>query len=344
MRAAPANPPAGLPDVLIVDDAIDARFNLVSEGKRFRCEFMREGPVYYPEIGKGIEVVRRATILRDLQSFVGKPLTLEHVDPRLNVGDAAVFAKIAHGKVDGVGFDKDTGWFFCEGDVTSDAARDPSLNPSAGFRVLQTSAGGRWNNVPYERELSRLEFHHLALSRLRSRYEESDFRLNAVKTPEGNTAMKLLFWKKDPAKPDAAATQEERDLPAETRLNVAGKDVPLADLIASHEAEEKRKTELVASRENALNDDTEVLVAGKPVKISVLKASHAARENAVTAAANEAAEARENAAKQARGTAAFQQLQGARGAAAASPALSQNSGSPQEQLARGVNRYGSGQN
>ncbi len=339
-----------MPEIVLVDDAVEARFNLVSEGKRFRCDFMREGPVYYPEIGKGIEVVRRATILRDLQSFVGKPLTLEHVDPRLNVADPAVFSRISHGKVDAVGFDKDTGWFFCEGDVTSAAARDPALNPSAGFRVLQTSAGGRWNNVPFERELSRLEFHHLALSRSRSRYEESEFRLNAVKTPEGKTAMKLMFWKKDPAKPDAAPAAVEHDLPAETRLNVAGKDVPLADLIASHEAEEKRKGEEaeVAARANAaapaLTDDTEVMVGGKPVKISALKASYAARENAATAAADQAAEARENAAKQARGTAAFNQLAAARGAAATSPTIAQSSGSPQEQMQRGVDRYGSGRN
>ncbi len=329
-----------MPDVL---DQVEARFNVASDGKRFRCDFMREGPVYYPEIKKGIECVRRKTIEAGLNSFVGRPATIEHVDVRLNAEDPKVRA-VTFGIVDKVGFDADNGWAFLEGEVTdADRARQAAaLNPSCGFRVLSTGPGGRWNNVPYERELTQIEFHHLAMSKSRSRYEESDFRLNAVTNDQGETTMfKFLFKKKDAADPAAAPVTVEHDVPADTVVKIGTKEVRLNSLIEAEEKAQqaeadKVKTDAEATARlnaaSAINDDTEVLVSGKPVKIGVLRASAEARENAVsTAAARKAAEGRES----------FDTLAAARGRQVTPASISASSNSLQDQLARGASEYGS---
>lgn len=281
----------------------EARLNVAADGKRFRCDFIREGPVSYENIGKGIECIRRGTIESRLNSFLGKPLTIEHIDPRLNVADPAVFAQHAHGKVDKVGRDADTGWFFCEGEITTDAGREAALalNPSCGFRVNMTGPGGRWNNVRYERELTDIEFHHLALCSGRARYEEADFRLNAIINPANGDITMFKFVKKILGANGAAATTEEVELPATTVIKIGDKEVRLNEAVDAFNADQAEQAAAAkkkkddddaaaaaagtagAARENALTDDSEVLVDGKPVKVAVLRQAYEARENAIKA-------------------------------------------------------------
>lgn len=282
----------------IVD--VEARLNVAADGKRFHCDFIREGPVYFAD--KGVEVLRRETILANLQTFIGKPLTIEHIDPRMNVTDPAVFATVAHGRIDNVGFDKETGWFFCEGDVTTDQGRDAAgrMSPSCGYNVLGKGAGGRWNNLPYERELTAIEFHHLALTTKRPRYEEADFRLNAVTNPKGDIIMFKFLRKLVPAKAGDQPVTEEVEIPSDTTIKLAnGKEVRLNAVIEAHttaeEAAAKKKKDDddaaaaaaagADSRANAITDDTVVVVAGKQVLVKDLRAAYEARENAVAAEA-----------------------------------------------------------
>lgn len=280
--------------------------------------------MFYPEINKGIEVLRRATIMEALDTFIGKPLTIEHIDPRMNVADEAVMAKVSHGVVDKVGLDKDTGWFYCEGTIASEAARAgaATMNPSCGFRVNETGAGGRWNNLPYERELTNIEFHHLALTNKRPRYEEAEFRLNSVLSDQGKTMKFKLLRTIAAALTGGAPTVQEVDVPEDATVKLAnGKEVRLNAVIEAHEkaetaaataAEEQKKKDAAAadaSRTNAVTDDTEVLVAGKKVKVKDLTAAYEARENAAAAETKRLEdEARLNAAK---GSADFTKLQNA---------------------------------
>ena len=333
------------------ETAGEARLNVAADGKRFRCDFIREGPVYYPEIKKGIECIRRSTIEARLNSFIGKPLTIEHIDPRLNVADPEIFNKVAHGKVDKVGRDADTGWFFCEGEITTDAGREAAfaLNPSCGFRVNMTGPGGRWNNVPYERELTEIEFHHLALCTGRSRYEEADFRLNAIINPNGEITMFKLLRKILPAKAGEAATTEEVEIPATSVIKVGDKEIRLNEAVDLYTADQeaaaaKKKKEdddkaaadaaAGAARTNALTDDSEVLVAGKPVKVAVLRQAYEARENAIKAENDrKAEEARLNAA---RGAADFTKLNAAAaGASVIRKDFPQSAGTLDEGMKRG---------
>ena len=342
---------------------LEARFNVAEGGKRFRCDFIREGPVDYSDIGMGIEVLRRETISAALNSYIGRPLTLGHVSTTLAAErlDAAT-----EGRVDKVGWDPDTGWFFCEGTVETDAARAAAMTmrPSAGLIVKSYGPAGRWNNVKYERELTAIEFHHLALVP-RGRYEEADFRLNAVTQPTGAITMKLLARIKKLIDGKEQDVTEERELAPDTEIDVGGTKVRLNALIESKQALDKAEADRLAkekadkdaadaARANEITDATTVLVDGKPVTIADLKAAHAAnatRENAVKAAADAAAEAakakakkeeeeRLNAAKL--GAKSFETLATAQQRAAGSQiSVAGSSGSEQEALERGAARYGS---
>lgn len=285
------------------ESALEARLNVSADGKRFRCEFIREGPVDYSDNGLGIECLRRATIERHLQSFIGKPLTLEHIDPRLNVGDPAIFAQYAHGVVDKVGQDAD-GWFYCEGEITTEQARReaPSRNPSCGYLVKMTGPGGRWNNVPFKRELTEIEFHHLALCSGRSRYEESEFRLNATTEDQGKTMKFKLLRTIVAAVAGGKATTEEVELSGDTVLKLpTGGEIRLNDAVEAYaedekekaeeaEAEKKKKEAEEAGRENAITDETEVMVGDKKVKVAVLREAYTSRQNAAQVEKDRAAE------------------------------------------------------
>lgn len=275
----------------IVD--VDARLNVAADGKRFRCDFIREGPVFYGD--KGIEVLRRATIQSCLQSFIGKPLTIEHIDPRLNVADPEVMKRVAHGVVDAVGFDAETGWFWCQGDVTSDKGREAAgrMSPSCGYNVTEKIGGGRWNNLPYEREPVGIAFHHLALTEKRPRYEEADFRLNAVTDNEGKTMAFKFIKTIAAALAGGAPTVTEVEIPADATIKSAtGKEYRLNAVIEAQEAaaiaaETAAAAAAPDARANAITDETEVLVRGKKVKVKDLIAAEDARLNAVAAAETE---------------------------------------------------------
>lgn len=242
--------------------ALSARFNVVEGGKRFHCEHLREGPVSYADRGLGIEVLRRSTIESANQSFIGKPLVIEHVNPRLNVADPEV-RRVTVGFCDKVGMTPD-GWAFVEGafapEVTDEQRADfAALNPSCGYNVIGVGSGGRWNNVPYERELTAIEFHHLALCRGRSRYEESEFRLNAITHPTGDKSMSFftLFKKKPAALAGAAPVVEEIQIPADTTIKLpSGREVRLNDVVASQENADKDKAAVDAAETAAKAGET----------------------------------------------------------------------------------------
>lgn len=308
----------------------------------------------YADVGKGIEVLRQRTIAAANETFVGKPLVLEHVDPRFN-SDAPEILRVRVGTCDRVGF-TDDGWAFSEGPwdesvSAEDRQRYAALNPSCGYRVLATGRGGRWNNIPYERELTRIEFHHLALCKQRSRYEESEFRLNAVTNPQGEITMFKFLRKFIPAGAPAGTVPvtEEVEIPSDTVIKIGTREVRLNDVIA---AEEKANTEAgkppvaddgksageraaeaaAAGRLNAAKDDTLVIVAGKQITVRQLRENAEARENATRAATEKsAAEARENVA---RGTEDFRKLANA-AAAAPKEEYPQTAGTLEEGMKRG---------
>ena len=296
MRSRQAKPSPCLRDNIAL---CDARLNFADDGRHFRCDFIREGPVYFQT--HGIEVLRRGTIEAALESYVGKPLVIEHISPSIDVADASKFVR--HGTIEKAGFDKESGWFFCEGVVDTEEGKRAALelNPSCGYRVnAKDDRPCRWNNIPYARELTQIEFHHLALTKIRPRYEEADFRLNAVENQTGAPTMFKFLKKFIPTGAPAGTvpTVEEIEIPADTTIKLAnGQEVRLCSVIEEHEkaaqetpeakeAREKKAKEeadAAAARVNAVTDETEVIVAGKPVKVGDLRRDHEARLNAAEA-------------------------------------------------------------
>lgn len=332
------------------------RFNIAPSGKRFRCEFIEPGFVSYDDVpGCGMELLRKNAIEASLQSAIGMALTIGHVPTKTPIP-----ANKIHGRIDKVGYDERTNWFFCEGTVDTDQARNElraGKKGSVGFIVLETGPGGRDHNITYTQELSRLNFHHLAIVD-NPRYDGAEFRLNSV---QPKPAMSLFKWIKKTLRPASEAggaettVEETGTLPADATLEIDGKQVRLNDVVAAKIAADEK-----TARENAISGDAEIEYApGKTAKLSELIASHRANEtpaettdekkareeteraNAVKAkAAADAKAARENEAKV--GAESYRVVQEARQTAAPVAVERANSANTvQEQIARGASRYGS---
>lgn len=341
-------------------EVIGERLNIAPSGKRFRCDFLEPGFVNYADVGAGVELVRKNTICACMATLVGQPLIVGHI----GVG-APVPAGKVHGRIDHVGYDERTNWAFCEGTIDTDRARDlirAGWKPSVGMRVLATGPGGKDHNIAYTQELTRLNFHHLAIVE-NPRYQGADIRLN--KNQE-KPAMSVIKWIKKVLRPateagGAATTVEETgELPVDTTLEIDGKPVRMNELVEAH----KEKAAAEAARENAIGADDQVEIDGKPVKVSELVATYQARKNAAPEGEKEETdeekkerETRENAVKaaatrkaaeetaRANGLKSFKVIQGAR-ASTPTPVLARanSAGTVKEQIARGASRYGSGKN
>lgn len=340
------------------------RLNIAPSGKSFICDFIEAGVVSYTDLGAGYELLRKETIMEALNSFVGCPLIERHVTTLKPVPTDRIAGTIAK-----VGFNPDNGWFWCGGRIEGpreNGARDEiskGMPPSCGYTALEFGPGGTYHGVPYQREITRIKFHHLAIVP-RARYEDAEIRLNGRKTSTGDIAMPSLKWLKKLIGKDAegkeTVTSETGDLPADATLEVQpGKTVRLNELVLLHEAEEARlakeakdKTDAETARTNAAaaaaapaakpgdrsnaigaEDELEVK-PGVTVKVSALLALH----NAAEERKNAAAEAAKTGVKH------YTVLAGARDSAAAKPVERLNSADTLDQkVARGAERYGSTQ-
>lgn len=324
------------------------RLNIAATGKRFRCNFIEPGVVDYSDCGLGIELLRRETIQAALNTALSNPLTKGHISTRLNTFDG-----IALGYVDKVGYDETAGVFYCEGEVASEQARElirKGWRPSCGYTVTSTGKGGRYNGVAYERELTGIKFHHLAIVD-RPRYQDMNFRLNSTKQP----AMNVIKFIKNVLRPkeggganETETVREEGTLPLDTTLEVNGKQVRLNQIVDAQIAADEKE-----ARENAISADSEIEYApGKTAKLSVLVASFRANE-ATDDDSDEAKKAkkekadRENAAaeekakKDRENAQSFRVLQNAPKHVPVQRERVNSAGTIQEQLARGQSRYGS---
>ena len=351
------------------------RLNYAPSGKRFFCNFIEPGLVSYEDCGGDTELLRKETIDAALATAIGNPLTVRHVPT--NIAQVEL-ERVSRGEIDKVGYNAETGWYFCEGPVTDDHARQllraNDLNrpkPSCGYTVLEFGPGGVYHNIPFAREITKIKFHHLAIVD-NPRYEGADIRLNS-KTPMTNP-LKWLRKKLVPATATAAETtvEETGEIAADATIEIDGKQVRFNELADAHRkkldadkleadrvAKEKADKDAAAARENGmthLNGDDEVEVDGKKVKMNALidcfrvygcreneadkkKDDDEKRENAL----REKAEKDRIAAEAARenGTKHYRVLQGARTADPVVVERTNSANTEQEQIRRGEERYGS---
>jgi hypothetical protein len=160
------------------------RINIAAGGKKFSCKMIEPGIVSYlntPE--RDVVLIRKETIDRCIASAIGNPLTINHVrmDEKLDL------AAVTNGNVTEFRYNADDGWFYVDGlSETDEATRliRSGWKPSCAFKekkVVNNTRGLRYHGFHYDKEITELEFHHLAIVE-KPRYEEAIFRLNSIVT------------------------------------------------------------------------------------------------------------------------------------------------------------------
>lgn len=115
-------------------------------------------------------------------SIKGRPVVIKHqkVTPQ-NMEDHAV------GYVSDCGFCSDTAAFYCNFLVFDDEGKEviaKDYSVSCAYIPKAFGKGGTWHNTPYDREVTELEFTHLALVP-DPRYEDAKIYENAMDSEEG---------------------------------------------------------------------------------------------------------------------------------------------------------------
>lgn len=270
--------------------------------------------------------------------------------------DTSGFEDVSNGRVTGVGYDPERKQYYCDGTVDTEQARKAlreGKKPSCGYKVNRTGPGGTSHNIPYERELADISFHHLAIVD-RPRYEDARFRLNS-KPMNLFKVIKRLVTGKDAEGKDLSEERANEVAP-ETTVEVDGKPVTLKELFenaerlnARHMVDENDEVECGGQRYK-MNELVSAYRKNKVVEdkggTEGLKAINRDNEVAANAPANAEAKAkaeeqeRLNAAR-ARGQESFRMLAGARESQSIrQPVGSVSSGSLKDQIARGMDRYG----
>lgn len=200
--------------------------NFVDETKkRFVCWFMDPGPVNYLDVkGGDVELIRKETIDEALDSLIGCPLTIGHIDTSMTS-----FEDVAHGTVDKASWDAEKGKYKAEGTVETDQAReniakDWGISVGTKLNRRDFGPGGTWHNIPYGREINKFRFHHLALidPSGKPRFEDAEIRLNALK-PAPDAVVPDGALASDPNKQAATADPSLGGGPA-AMLQTEGKD------------------------------------------------------------------------------------------------------------------------
>jgi len=210
------------------------RFNLANvEGKRFTSRFIEPGIVSYEDMGLGYELLRKSTIDKCLNSARGNGLTIGHVG-------LATPADRTNGSVEDVRYNAADGWYYAEGSVLTDDARSLMRRgqlPSCAYRVKALGPGGVYHGIRYNREITELEFHHLAIVE-KPRYEDANFRLNARTINPQNTMFKFItriISRINGADGKAEKTNIEEtpmEVSPESSLVIDGAEVRINDLAA----------------------------------------------------------------------------------------------------------------
>ena len=316
------------------------RFNLAPNSRDFDCKFLEPGFVSYRDVPGGkLELLKKETIDRCMNSVIGTPLIIGHTDV-----DDTNRAELEQGVVKEWYFNSQDGWYYVKGTVDTEKAQELikcGHKPSCGYRVVGLQVGGVDHGIRYDQEISDLEFNHLAIVE-RPRYAGSDFRLNSLVSNPTNMNvfkfLKKLVTRENDAdgKPVESTKMEATEISAEAELTIDGKQVRLNSLVEAYKA-----AQAVVSPEDALEID------GKQVTIAELADAHrkvAARGNAAPAApAGETDEqklAREKLEKETRenGQSAFFALHSAR-IAPKEGTYSTTAGSLKEKCELGSKRY-----
>ncbi len=195
------------------------RVNAKDWAKPFTARLLEPGLCSYEDSGCGKVLLRKETIDRCVQSFIGRPVVVKQNRRGKFVHAKATpdnMKEIGHGYVTDVFYNAGDGWWYCRGLVDTEEAANAIKKvgkSSCGYGVKSAGPGGLWHDIPYEEEILEFSGEHLAIVDS-PRYEEATIRLNSKNQPAQN--MNVFKWlKKKPASAnnagDAAAAPAAGD-------------------------------------------------------------------------------------------------------------------------------------
>jgi hypothetical protein len=259
------------------------RLNAKTWANNFRARILLPGLVSYEDQGCGLALLSHESIANSIETFVGRPLILtpklshKHVKPETMERDASGYITKAY-------FDVDDGWFYVEGIVFEDKAKD-AINKvglvSCAYKVTKTGNGGERNAIKYQEEILQFSGEHLAIVE-NPRYEGATIRLNSKQSPTNTNPMKFKFWSKKPASyegaPAAVEVVKENALATVPAFEASATDISADSELELADGVKVTLGELIAHRENAksegIDGEKEFVVNGKAVKMNDLVAAY----------------------------------------------------------------------
>jgi len=155
---------------------VSLKRNEKSWPKSYSCNFLEAGAVSYEDVKQGVALLKKESMDTWIQSFVGKPVIIDHQDV-----DPSNFKKAAVGYITRVWFEPADGWFWCEFIITDDAGHEAikdGYSVSCSFDVVNTAGGGEWHAIKYNEEIIQGAGLHLALVTT-PRYEDCRIVVNS---------------------------------------------------------------------------------------------------------------------------------------------------------------------
>jgi hypothetical protein len=255
---------------------LGSKQNAKTWANQFKARLLEPGIISYEDCNQGVSLVSKETIDKCVKTFIGRPLILarnKYDEPTYRHAPIApeTMEQLADGYISDVVYDDVDGWWYAVGTVHNDDAKEAIRKVglvSCAYDVLSIGPGGSYHNIPYSDEITSFEGEHLAIV-AQPRYEKATIRLNAKLAI--NKPIKHMFkWVKTitnalTPKPETA---EQGELPEGSALQIGEQQVPVAELVATHQRVNGKDGEpLDGASEIALAD-------GKRVSIDKLIASH----------------------------------------------------------------------
>ena len=151
------------------------------KGRHFVSRFIKDGLVKIE--GHGIVLLKKETLDASLPSMVGTPVIIQHQNVTKSNAD-----KLRIGTISNAYFNEPDGWYYCEGIIWDDEAKDLidkgwSVSCSYDF-LAYNDEGGEENNIHYDKEFTQLNFTHLAIVD-NPRYERANIVFNSKDEEKG---------------------------------------------------------------------------------------------------------------------------------------------------------------